>query len=313
MIKNRWLKFFIIIILSLFLIINVFLALQAYSLTHFVEKQTSGSNLKLDFKTLIKGIDIPKPSSDILPEKSYEVKKIKLGKDKFLEAWLLSPEKKSKGIILLFHGFRAEKSTMLDRAYVYEDLGYSVLLVDFNGAGNSSGNQCTIGYKEAENVRQAYEYARNDLNEENIFLAGFSMGAAAIIKAQHDYHLNVKGIILEAPYGKMIDAVKVRMKIPYVGKTLSYLVTFWGGVVNGFNAFEMNPDEYAKKIEIPVLFLYGGRDPRIPVNESERIYTNFKSKDKTSMLFPLSYHQSYLNKYPEKWKKVNKQFLNSKN
>lgn len=137
---------------------------------------------------------------------------------------------------------------MLNQAYILLDMGYDVLLPDFMGSGNSYGNQTSLGYLEALNVKQTYEYVVTKLNQKHVILVGFSMGAAAIIKAQHDYNLPVDNIIIEAPYGRMLDAVSIRMgTIPVISKLTSVLMTFWGGTLGGFNAFEMNPEEYVKK------------------------------------------------------------------
>lgn len=136
------------------------------------------------------------------------------------------------------------------------------------------------------------------------------MGAAAIIKAQHDYNLNVKGLILEAPYGKMIDAVKTRVgKLRYIGMSFSYLMTFCGGALNGFNAFAMNPEEYIKNITTPTLLLCGRKDPRIPIEESKRIFENSASDKKEFKIFDDSLHHRYLEEYPDEGIIIVKNFL----
>ena len=306
---KKYIKIPLQIMCVLFIIINILIIIQAYGFTHFREN-TSQTDFKPGFSTLFTGVKIPKPKTQEYPKIKYQTLKIPAGQNRFLEAWLLQPSTTSKGLVILFHGFRAEKSSMLDRAYVLLNLGYKIMLVDFPAAGNSYGTQNTMGYYEADSVKQSYEYAWKELNEKNIILGGFSMGAVAIIKAQHDYNLNVKALILEAPYGKMIDASKVRLqKIPYIGIPFSYLITFWGGIINGYDAFSMNPEEYNKQVFTPTLLLCGGQDPRIPVDESERIFNNSGSKIKEFKVFPKSYHHSYLEKYPTEWKETVQKFL----
>ena len=56
------------------------------------------------------------------------------------------------------------------------------------------------------------------------------------------------------PFGSLPDAVKGRVKIMGLPQEpISTLLTFWGGVQNGFWAFNLKPSEYAKKIKCPVL------------------------------------------------------------
>lgn len=159
---------------------------------------------------------------------------------------------------------------MLERAYVFVDSGYQVLLPDFMGAGGSEGNQCTIGYREADNVKACVDYVQQS-GERNIYLMGTSMGAAAIMRACSIYVLPVKGLILECPFGSMRQTVRNRFEMTGVPTfPLADLLVFWGGAQNGFNAFGHNPEDYARKIHIPVLLLCGGEDDRVRSFEIRR-------------------------------------------
>ena len=306
---NPIIKLIGFLLILLFLLSNYISAIQAYSFSHCKETNTK-TNFKIGFSTLFTGVTLPKPRIIKFPNREYKTIKIVIDKNKYLEGWLLKPKSEYIGTVLIFHGFRYEKSSMLDRAYAFLNLGYQLLLVDFIGARNSYGKQTTIEHYEAVNVKQDYDYIVDKYNEKPIFLCGFSMGAAAIIKAQHDYNLNVKGLILEAPYGKMIDAVKTRVgKLRYIGMSFSYLMTFCGGALNGFNAFAMNPEEYIKNITTPTLLLCGRKDPRIPIEESKRIFENSASDKKEFKIFDDSLHHRYLEEYPDEGIIIVKNFL----
>jgi len=229
---------------------------------------------------------------------------------KMLEAWLIHTDSLKRGLVIGFHGYMDEKSSMLDRAGVLLDIGYDVLLVNFMGAGNSYGNQTTMGYAEAENVRAAHTYAMEELQEDNIILTGFSMGAVSIMKAQYDYDLLVKGLIIEAPYATFKGTVNARLDqfgIPHF--PVNDIFTFWFGKLNGFDAFDANPQEYGEKIHVPTLLMCGGKDKNIPVEETQLIFDKLATKHKELKLFPESPHETYLLKYPEEWQKTVSAFL----
>lgn len=301
--------------IGLFVLLNVFAAVQAYSMTHFVDDMDSDkANVEFTVgnavKAIVFGIDLPRPTSKITPNRTFEAVTIPADGQNTLDAWVMRTDSVSKGMAIIFHGYGDEKSGMLHQAYIFLDLGYDVLLPDFMGSNNSYGNLTSLGYLEAENVKQAYEYAANQLNQKHITLVGFSMGAAAITKAQHDYNLPVNNIILEAPYGRMLDAVSIRMgTIPVLSKFTSVLMTFWGGTLGGFNAFEMNPEEFVKTVNIPTLMMYGGKDPRIPQEESVRIFTNIGCKNKVSKMFPEAMHEDYSVRYKREWTDAVSNFL----
>lgn len=300
-------------VLSVFVIINIIAAIQAYSMTHYVNKSVEEASEQGTISMLFTGADLPRPVSDELPSRAYETVQIPADGDNTMEAWYIKTDSVSKGVFLLFHGYTDHCSSMLYEAYPLLDMGYDVLIPNFRGSGNSYSNQTTIGSLEAENVKQTYDYAVKNLNSKNISLLGMSMGAAAITKAQHDYQLPVQCIILEAPYGRMFDAIGVRIgKVPVIGSPLTYLMTFWGGAVNGFNAFKMNPEDFVKDIQVPTLLLYGGKDQHIPINESFRIFNNIGAKNKDSHQFAEATHESYPRKWQTEWTNTVSSFLENK-
>lgn len=317
--SKKMLRILLVFIISVFLLLNIFAAIQAYSTTHFnpdvapaqtldsVKQASTGELLK----TLVFGVDIPKPRTSKVPTHAYQSLRIPVSEGKELAAWIMRPDSvTSKGLIILCHGYTDEKSFLLDYAYELLNMGYSTLLFDFMGAGESYGVQSTIGYKEAENVKTVYDYATNTLGEKRIFLMGFSMGAAAIIKAQHDHQLPIAGIVAEAAYGTMYDTMRVRLGGKNVfSSTLTVVYSFWGSVLNGINAFAMNPEEYVKTIEVPIIIGCGDEDQYIPVEETERIYNNVASKQKQLVIYKGTRHVPYIGEHREQWILLIREFL----
>lgn len=307
------------LIISLFFILNILVAVQAYSFTHFVNTEASPEDSK-DMSTiglshlLLTGIELPRPESLTLPKIPYELINIPTGDNKNICGWLLKAQTPKKGIVLFFHGYMNDKTLLLDYAYEFTTMGYDALLIDFMGAGCSYGNQTTIGYKEAEDVKTTFDYAKTRMKEKRIFLMGFSMGAAAILKAQHDYGLPANGIIAEASYGKLFDTIKARAEIMGLGKASkagTYLFSFWMSVTNFIDVFDMEPDCYVKHITIPTLIACGGKDQYIPREETLRIYENLSSKHKKLIFYPESKHELYIYKYPTEWRNNIQLFLDN--
>jgi uncharacterized protein len=288
--------------LVLFVVANIMAFFHARKFTHFdpdAKERLDPSNISFTKKLIIMftGVSLPRPVTKRLPERPYST--VTAYSNVKIVCWEMKTEH-PKGTVVLCHGYGGEKSDMLERAYIFVDSGYNVLLPDFRGAGASDGNQCTIGYMEAEDVRACVTYLLSK-NEREIYLIGSSMGAVAIMRACSVYDLPVKALILECPFGSMRQTVKNRfetMGIPAF--PLSDMLVFWGGVQNGFNAFKHNPDEYAKKIKLPVLLLFGEKDDRVKRFEVEDIYHILSGK-KQAHFYPLAGHESYLNNYRQQW------------
>ena len=296
----RRLGWTLLIVLTL---LNVVAYFHAYKFTHFsgnnVAKTKGGKKLSTinKIKTLLFGIDNPRPISKNTPTQKFET--IKLQSNKYIECWHIKTDS-AKGTVILFHGYGGQKSSLIEKSNEFIKQGYSTFLVDFMGSGGSEGNQTTIGFKEAQEVKTSFDYLKGN-GENNIYLFGTSLGAVAIMKSIKDYKINPKGIIIECPFGSMYQTTCARfntMKVPSF--PMAGLLVFWGGVQNGFWAFGHNPTEYAKKIKCPTLLLYGEQDDKVCRQEIDEIYSNLNCK-KTLKTYPLAGHENYLTTYKQMW------------
>lgn len=290
---------------------NIVAIFHSYKFTHFIDskiektkdpkKLTTGEKIK----TLLFGVSNPRPENLTIPTSDFET--IKLKSNKEIECWSIKTEN-AKGTVILFHGFGGNKSSMLDKAEIFLGLGYNTFLVDFMGSGGSEGNQTTIGFLEAEQVKTCFDYL-TEKGEQNIYIFGTSMGSVATMKAINDFEIKPKGIIIECPFGSMYKTVCARFKtmnaptFPMAG-----LLVFWGGLQNGFWAFGHNPTEYAKKINCPTLLLYGAKDEKVSREEIDLIFNNLGGH-RTLKIYQEAGHENYLTKYKNEWTQDIQEFM----
>lgn len=296
---------------TIFVLMNIVAIFHSYKFTHFIDskiektkdpkKLTTGEKIK----TLLFGVSNPRPENLTIPTSDFET--IKLKSNKEIECWSIKTEN-AKGTVILFHGFGGNKSSMLDKAEIFLGLGYNTFLVDFMGSGGSEGNQTTIGFLEAEQVKTCFDYL-TEKGEQNIYIFGTSMGSVATMKAINDFDIKPKGIIIECPFGSMYKTVCARFKtmnaptFPMAG-----LLVFWGGLQNGFWAFGHNPTEYAKKINCPTLLLYGAKDEKVSREEIDLIFNNLGGH-RTLKIYQEAGHENYLTKYKNEWTQDIQEFM----
>jgi alpha-beta hydrolase superfamily lysophospholipase len=303
---GKLLRKIIWIIFLLFILANGIAFMHAWKFTHFsgngAKPKDPGTVEKM--KMVLTGVPNPRPENKDLPGIPFETITIQSGEMKF-ESWLLRSEL-NRGTVVVFHGYGGEKSGMMDKADALLSMGYSVMLVDFRGSGGSSGNRTSIGYRESEEVQLFHDYLKKQ-GEKNIHLMGTSMGAAAILKAVAETGIQPASIIIECPFASLADAVTSRFRMLGVPKyPMMPLLVFWGGVQNGFWAFEHKPAEYAKNVNTATLLLYGAADNRVSREETDEIFKNLKGK-KELVVYPLAAHENYLIKYRDEWcRDVNK-------
>lgn len=296
-------------LLIFFILANVIASMHAYKFTHFtnspVERTPNHLSLAEKLKIVFMGVNNPRPTNKKLPAHPYETIKIKSNRE--LECWLIKADS-AKGTVILFHGYGGDKSLMLDKAEQFLNLGYNTMLVDFMGSAGSEGNTTTIGFKEAIEVKDCYDYLITN-NFKNISLFGTSMGSVAVMKAVKDYELKPKSIVIECPFGSMYKTVCKRFQMQGIPSfPMAVLLVFWGGIENNFWAFSHNPEEYAKSIHCPTLLMYGEKDEKVSKEEINSIFKNLQG-NKTLATYPLAGHENYLSLYKEKWTNDVKTFL----
>jgi pimeloyl-ACP methyl ester carboxylesterase len=213
--------------------------------------------------------------------------------------------------VLFFHGHGGNRAGVVAEATALYEMGYSVVLTDFRAHGASSGNVCTIGYRESEDVYAVYQWAQQF--KQPTILYGISLGAAAITKALYDHSdLQPTKVILDMPFASLKDATKGRLRLMHLPEEpMATLLVFWGSIIRGFWAFDLAPERYVQKIRCPVLLQWGAQDTRVAVHETNRIFSNLTfAENKTLVVYQQSGHQSLLVHEPKLWHTSITTFLN---
>src|SRR5258706_7318037 len=255
---KRAFKIFLRVVIVLFILLNIVTAFHAYKFTHYYDpeevtvKSPDQKNFWDHTKEILFGFTFVKKRDQPKPDTGFQTVYITTKSGLKLEGWQKHVAN-AKGTVALFHGHGGNKSDVVPEANEFMKMGYNVFLLDLRAHGNSEGHTCTIGFNESEDVKLTYDFIRN-MGEKNIVLWGISLGAATITRAISEYNIKPQKVILELPFGSIEEAVKARLRMMNLpSQPFAILLTFWGGVENGFWAFNNKPAEYVKKITCPVL------------------------------------------------------------
>ena len=299
------------------ILVNFIAYMQARAMTHFVDagRERTGPPESLGLfhkiEVLFLGVRIPRPINLRTPADvglPFETLRFGGATGTDCEAWSIRA-KNPKGLCIAFHAYAASKSSLLQPARAFHDMGFDVLLVDFRGSGGSSGNETTIGYREAEDAADAVHFALNRWPDEPEVIYGQSMGGAAILRAIAELNVQPRAIIIESTFDRMLSTVENRFRAmglpPF---PLARLLVFWGGEQFGYNAFGPNPADYAGHVHCPVLMMQGGLDPRITDSQARNLFDHL-SGPKQFDLFDRAGHCAFLEAYPDRWNNIVAQFL----
>jgi alpha-beta hydrolase superfamily lysophospholipase len=317
--KKKWVYYFRVLLwifIIQFVLLNVSAFLNAGRLTKFydpatLKKESPPKNVFSKTWLLFTGPKYAKKEDNFLRDYKYETVSLKTADGKDIAAWYAKTDSASKGTVVLFHGLGNSKSSLINESNEFRYMGYDVMLVDFRGHGNSSGYTTTIGYRESEEVKLAYDWLINK-GEKKIFLFGTSMGAVAIIKAMAENKMQVAGAIVEMPFGSLHQHMKARAKtLGFPKQPFGILVTFWTGVRRDFNGFKLNTYKKAEDVSCPVLFQWGNNDHLVPQAEAENIYHHIGSKQKKFVVYEGGVHSSLLQQNISQWRMEVEGFLQS--
>ena len=170
-----------------------------------------------------------------------------------LAGWYL--DARTGRAVALFAGIRGDREALLDRARDHLRRGWSTLLVDLRGTGESEGDRISFGWHERHDVVAAYAWLR-DNGVRTVAAHGVSLGAAAILYAADELD-DLGFAILEMPYRDIDSALANRAPfVPWPEFTL-WPVRFWGAVLLGVATERLAPIHHADTLDAPVLLLAG--------------------------------------------------------
>jgi dipeptidyl aminopeptidase/acylaminoacyl peptidase len=188
-----------------------------------------------------------------------------------IHGWFI-PGKRGAGAIVLMHGVRANRLSMLDRSRFLSQAGYSVLLFDFQAHGESTGEHITFGYLESRDAQAAVSFLRAAAQNERIGLIGVSMGGAATLLVSPP--LEVNAMVLEMVYPTLNQAISNRLTMRLGGwaSALTPLLAWQLKPRLGIDAEVLRPIDHVGKISIPKLFIVGAEDRHTTIEESRQLF-----------------------------------------
>lgn len=177
-----------------------------------------------------------------------------------------------KGTALLLPGIRANRLSMVDRARFLRRAGYSVLLIDFQGTGETKGHHITFGWKERYDVIAAVNFIRQRSSADRIAIIGSSLGGAAALLAIPP--LKIDALILEEVYPTIEIATRNRLE-NYLGPLGRYTARLLLKQLHarlGISPSDLRPVDHIKDATCPVLIICGEKDRNTRARDTQMLF-----------------------------------------
>jgi pimeloyl-ACP methyl ester carboxylesterase len=175
-------------------------------------------------------------------------------------------------VVLLLHAIRADRSSMLSRARLLLGHGFSVLLIDLQGHGETPGTAITLGWRESADVRAALGWLRSAAPSRRIGAIGCSLGGAAVLLGPQPSGFDA--VVLEAVYPRAASAVenRIRMRLGPLAPVLTPLLTVQFQPRWHVSPRDLEPIRSMPRLGSPVLVVAGSGDQHTTLAESEELF-----------------------------------------
>jgi alpha-beta hydrolase superfamily lysophospholipase len=175
-------------------------------------------------------------------------------------------------VVLLLHGVRADRSSMVSRAQLLMRHGFSVLLIDLQAHGETPGEAITLGYRESADVVAARDWIKRAAPGRRIGVIGCSLGGASVLLAPQPSGFDA--VVLEAVYPRIGRAVENRIQI-FLGPlapVVAPLLLMQLQPRLRIAVSDLEPIRSIGRLSAPVLVVAGSRDERTTLAESQELF-----------------------------------------
>lgn len=196
-----------------------------------------------------------------------------------LDAYYIPAAKATKKTAVIAHGFMGDKDKMYQYAYMFNQLGYNVLLPDDRAHGDSQGKYIGYGWLDkGDYVKWIKQVIAKNGSDSQIVMFGTSMGGATtmMVSGEKNVPVQVKAYIEDCGYTSVYD------EIAYEAQELYHLPK-WPMVLvvsaitklkAGYTFGQASSLNQVKKNHKPMLFIHGSEDHFVP---TKMVYPLYKA------------------------------------
>ena len=217
------------------------------------------------------------------------------------------PISDSRATILLVHGLRDDRTSLVERVKLFSNAGYSVLMIDLQAHGESPGSRITLGHLERHDVKAAVEYVRQTNPDHRIGVLGISLGGASALLGSP---LGIDALVMESVFPTIDEAIRNRVsaRVGFLSQILSPMLLCQIQPRLGVSTSDLRPIDYVPKLDCPVLIASGDVDPHTTVAETKRIFAAAAEPKQLAFVAGAA-HEDLFEKSPKEYAKLVLEFF----
>lgn len=213
-----------------------------------------------------------------------------------IAGWFVPCPGATRAVVLL-HGAKRNRLENVARARLMREQGYSVLLYDARGCGESEGDKLTFGFQETRDLLGALDYLRGR-GFHSFGLVGFSQGGVTILNAAGSLR-ELCWVVLECTPSDLRLTFEHDMRNAY-GTLAGFCTSLVQPLILrqlGVSAKDYTPPmEHVAKLHCPLYVIAGGADVRSTPDEVRSIFDR-ANEPKWFWQIPGAPHANYYPQY----------------
>jgi alpha-beta hydrolase superfamily lysophospholipase len=195
-----------------------------------------------------------------------------------LEARVLDPEREPRGTVLVLHGIRDHKASMLGVGDALRQRGMRAILIDLRGHGGSSGAFLTYGVVESRDLAQlVHQLDALGILEGPLGVYGPSYGGAVALQLSA-IDPRVRAVASLSTFASLRDVVPpyVRRNVPVIGALVPRgvidAIIEEAGALGGFSPVAADTRRAIARTRADVLLIHGEADEHIPFEHARVLF-----------------------------------------
>jgi pimeloyl-ACP methyl ester carboxylesterase len=204
-----------------------------------------------------------------------------------LKGWRCVAPAPARGTVIYLHGIADNRGSAAGTISRFRARGFDVVAYDSRAHGESTGDACTYGFFEKQDLHRVIDTA----GPGPVILIGSSLGAAVALQEAAD-DPRVSAIVAAETFSDLRTVATERAPWFFTQGTIDRAFGA-AGVEGRFRVADVQPQKSAERITAPVLLIHGAADVETPPSHSQRVYAALKGP-KRLILVPGAGHNGSL-------------------